>query len=430
MGTSVAVCLGMLRVFAAVLLTILPATWLSAATRLTHDIDGKATALAWEPTAFPLRYEIDAAVGRLGPDAAARVERAFDSWAAVEGADVEFESRGLIANAAAQSAGRIVISVADDLLSGQGALAMTSYSYDLRTGRLLDADIRLDPSLFDGWTNADLALEHEVGHLLGLDHSAVLSSVMYPWVGEGSQSEFDSDERLAISSIYPTRELLARGATLQGRVTGDAGGIFAAQVVAVDANGQPVGTVLTDSAGEFVLSGVPAGRYRLYAEPLDGPMLVDALQGSWRAARSAPFPTRFFGPSIDVENGRIYGNLVLNTAGPVQLNPRAVGATLPGEFETRLSTTPVNVRPGQTVRVTVGGDGFVSGMTELEILSPAFRRISDFEWWDGMVSATYAVDPGARPGSAVILVRSGEAEAALTGALRIQRPAKSRSVRR
>lgn len=421
----------MFRWFAVALLASVISMPLAAATRITHDIDGKPTALAWEPTAFPLRYEIDAEVSTLGADAVARIQRAFAAWETIDEALVRFQPAGVVENAAAQSVGRIVVSVGDDLMKNQGALAITSYVYDTRDGRLLDADIRLDPSLFDGHVSPDLALQHEVGHLLGLDHSAVLSSVMYPWVSAaGTSADFDSDERIAIATAYPAADPLTRGATLQGKVIGDSGGIIAAQVVAMNEVGQPVGTVLTDSSGEFVLAGVPAGRYRLYAEPLDGPVGVDVLQGSWREARSTPFPTEFFGPPIDVVNGRIYGNLMLTTGGRVEVNPRVIGINRPEEQELRLSTMPVTVQPGDTIRLTVGGDGFVSGMTEIEVLNPAFRRTSDFAWWDGSVSAIYTVDAAARSGSSVILVRTGNAEAALTGALRVYRAPKMRSVRR
>jgi hypothetical protein len=68
-------------------------------------------------------------------------------------------------------------------------------------------------------------------------------------------------------------------------------------------------------------------------------------------------------------------------------------------------------------------------MTTFDVLNPAFRRVSEYDWWGGAVSATYAVDANARATSAVILVKSGREEATLTGALRIYRATKTRSVR-
>jgi hypothetical protein len=296
---------------------------------------------------------------------------------------------------------------------------------------MLDADIRVDPSLFSGQVNAQAALEHEVGHTLGLDHSAVLSAVMYPYVGpDGVQADLDADDRIAISTIYPKNDPTLRGATLQGRVFGDAGGIFAAQVVAVSEEGQPVASGLTNAAGEFRLMAVPAGRYRLYVEPLDGPVLVSSLQGTWRQAALKPFPTEFFETTIDVENGKVYGNLVLNAAGGVRLNPRVVGAADPASHTVSLNSSPVTVNAGQTVTLTVGGEGFTNGMTEFEVLNPAFRRVSEFEWWTDSVSATFAIAPDAAASSSVIVVRSGNEVATLTGALRVAGAArKARAIR-
>jgi hypothetical protein len=399
-----------------------------AATRMTFDIQGQATPVEWAPTAFPLRYDIDRRVTQLHPNAAAMIDRAFATWQSLPDVSLRFESRGI--STATPGREGISITLADDLLSGQGAIAITAYTYDTATGRMLDADIRLDPSIFSGGVNAQAALEHEVGHTLGLDHSAVLSSVMYPYVGPSDAiSELDADDRIAISTIYPENDPTLRGATLQGRVLGDDGGIFAAQVVAVNERGQPVASGLTNAAGEFTLLTVPAGRYQLYVEPLDGPVVVSSLQGTYRQAKLKPFPTEFFDSPIDVENGKVYGNLVVNAAGAVQLNPRLVGVAPPESNTVSLNSSPVTVRPGQTVKLTVGGDGFISGMTEFEVLDPAFRRVSDFEYWGGSVSATFAIARDAPTGSSVIVVRNGNEQATLTGALRVFGAKKARAIR-
>jgi len=404
---------------------------LLAATRMTYEIKGAATPIEWAPTAFPLRYEVDQRVAQLSPNAVAMVDRAFATWAAIPDANLRFESRGVAANiTAADHADRVIVSVADDLLRGQGAVALTAYTYDTDTGRMLDADIRVDPSLFDGSVNAQSALTHEVGHVLGLDHSAVLSATMYPYVGsDGTPTELDSDDRIAIAAMYPRTDPAMLGATLQGRVTGDQGGIFAAQVVAVSMDGQPVGTVLTNATGDFTISGIPPGRYRLYAEPLDGPVVVDSLQGTWRSAKSSSFPTEFFADPIDVESGKLYGNLVVNAAGPVTLNPRLIGVSAVGTREVSLTSKPVTARPGDSVRLTIAGDGFTSGMTTFDVLNPAFKRVSDYEYWGGAVSATYTIDANAKAESSVVLVKSGRETATLTGALRVYRTPKARSVR-
>lgn len=416
-----------------ILLSLLSVTPLAAATRMTFDINGTPTAIEWAEASFPLKYEIDSRVAQVHPSATASVDKAFAAWASISDANLRFQSGGIVNGAQPKTDGRLSITVADDLLSDHGAAAMTSYSYDIKTGEMLDADIIIDSNLFDGSLNAQVTLQHEVGHILGLDHSAVLSSIMYPYVGSGVEAaSFDFDDRIGISMIYPKVDPTMNGATLNGRVMGDQGGIFAAQVVAVNETGQPVGTSLTNSAGEFSIVGVPAGRYRIYAEPLDGPVETAALQGSWRAAKHAPFPTEFYETTVHVESGRVYGNLVLNAAGPVQLNPRWIGVSEGVSTEFNLSTSPATVRPGQTVTITVAGDGFTSGMTNFEVLNPAFKRISDFGWMSNCVHATYVIDSAAPVSSAVVVVKNGNDTAALTGALRVYRDGsggRSRSVR-
>lgn len=418
----------MLRRIPAVSFAILMSFPLAAATRMTFVIHGAPTPIEWAPSAFPLRYDIDSRVTRLNASAAGMVEKAFSAWSSLPDANIRFQSEGVVATAVAKDEG-ISVTIADDLLSGQGAMALTVYTYDTTTGHMLDADIRVDPSLFDGSVNAQAALEHEVGHTLGLDHSAVLSSVMYPYVGpDGAPVALDVDDEIAISTIYPKSDPTLRGATLQGRVMGDNGGIFAAQVNAVNAEGELVASSLTNAAGEFTLM-VPDGKYRVYAEPLDGPVLVGTMQGTWREANVKPFPTRFYGSMIDVRAGQVYGNLVVNTAGPVQLNPRLIGGSAVTSNQVSLSSMPVFVKPGETVKLTVGGDGFISGMTQFEVLDPSFHRTSDFEWWDGSVTATYTVDANAAAASSVILVRTGNETATLTGALKVYRASRSRAAR-
>jgi len=414
---------------AAVSLAILLALPTNAATRITHDVNGKPTAIEWLPTAFPLSYEVDRRLIDIKPDLEPLIDRAFNAWVAVPETNIRFEPRGVTSNAVKANDGHIAVSLADELFSGQGALAMTTYTFD-ENGHFTDADIQIDPWLFKGNFNVETALRHEVGHVLGLDHSAVLSAVMYPYVTSGDiPVSFASDDRIAIANAYPKTDPMMSGATLQGRVMGDHGGIFAAQVVAVSSGGEPVATGLTSASGEFTLSGLPAGRYRLYAEPLDGPVEISALQGTWRQAKAVPFPTRFYdGPPLDIETGKVYGNLVVTAAGAVQLNPRWIGRC--NGTDINVESSPVVVRTGETVKLAVAGDGFTSGMTQFEVLNPAFRRVSDFSWGANYVTATFTIAGDASTTtSAVVLVHSGTESATLTGALRVQNPGRTRSVR-
>jgi hypothetical protein len=240
---------------------------------------------------------------------------------------------------------------------------------------------------------------------------------MYPWIAPNVTTPLDSDDRIAIATIYPRVE---SGATLEGHISGVDGAIFAAQVVAVNAQGEPVATGLSDQNGDFQLKNVPAGDYRVYAEPLDGPVAVENLTGVWRNAKGAAFPTQFAtdGQPLHVESGRIYGNLTFTPQGAVTLNPQTIGLAAVGSGDLKLTSAPVSIQPGITTQIAIGGQGLGTGTT-FEVLNPGFHRTSEFTFGPNYTRATFRVDGNISDRSAVILVHEGNDIAALTGALRI-----------
>ena len=420
---------------AAVLITVLvgSASAAVAAVRLTYPVYGTPTSVYWARSSFPIQYEVEKRLSLASTDSPAIIQRAFDVWTSLDDASISFQQIPFVDGDSAGRNGRNSLTTADDLFKDQGMLAVTTNWYD-DDGKMIEADIQVDSGLMSSNYNVQLAIEHEVGHLLGLDHSAVLSAVMYPYVGPGAAAQLDSDDRIAMAAIYPKAQLSGaalKGVTLKGSVVGSTGGVFAAEVVALNDRGEPVATGLTDQSGQFELTGVPAGNYRLYAEPLDGPVDPNNLAGVWRLAKVDSFPTEFMnGPSIQVEDGNIYGNLVLNiNAGSVKLNPKWIGVAAPGAQFTSLNAMVATAHSGQTVAIAIGGDGFTSGMTTFEVLNPGVKRVSDFRYASNYAYADFEVDAAVKPASTVILVKSGNETATLTGALRIDAATRNRSVR-
>ena len=415
-----------MRPLRTLLLSLLVAVPAFPAARLTYNINGTAVPVTWK--AFPISYSIDRRVADATPNGVAQIEQAIDDWSAVPDVLVAFASKGVADGLKAGKDGQNTITLADELFANQHYIAMTTNWYD-DEGHVIEADIQIDPMAMKSGYNMLQLIEHESGHLLGLDHSAVLTSVMYPYVGNGAASVLDSDDRIVISTMYP-RVAPVVGATLQGRVSGDDGGIFAAQVVAINDAGEPVATALTAQDGTYTLSGMPSGNYRVYAEPLDGPVNVSNLSGAWRMAKVKSFPTQFAdgGTPLQVESGKMYGNINVNGAGAVQLNPRWIGGAAPYSQSVSLGAMPIVVKAGQLMTIAVGGDGFLSGVTTFDIASPGFQRVSDFSWSGNYVSATFRVNLDAPAGSVVVLARSGSESAALTGALRVERRGRTRSV--
>ena len=399
------------------------------AARLTYYSNGALVPVAWPDSSFPIRYAIDRRVAQAIPQAAAMLDRAGKDWSSIPDTNLGFQSLGIVDGATAGKDGRNTVTMAGDLFADQKFIAVTTNWYD-DNGRIIEADTQIDPMAVSGGYNVQQLPEHEMGHVLGLDHSAVLSSVMYPYIGTGDAAGLDSDDRVAIAAAY-AKVKPAAGATLEGRVYGDEGGIFAAQVVAVNDEGEPVATALSDKSGNFTLAGIPSGTYRIYAEPLDGPVNVQNLAGFWQTAKVTSFPTQFAGGgAFRVEDGRVYGNINVNGSGSVRLNPKWIGAWAAGSDNVSLQAMPAMLHAGATLTLGVGGDGFTSGMTTFDVPNPGFHRISDFKWAGNYVSATFQIDPSTPAGSLVVMVKSGNETAALTGALHIDSVSRTRGVKK
>jgi len=407
---------------------ILAATPAFAAVHLMYVLNGTPVPVAWPASAFPIRYVVDSHVNDAFPGGL--IDRAVNDWTTVSDARITFQSGGVVSGANAGKDGQNSITFIDGLFKDQNFLAVTTNWYD-DSGHMAEADIQIDPSVVPAGYNLQQLVEHEVGHLLGLDHSGVLSSVMYPFVGRGGIAGLDSDEKLAIADLYPAVDPMSAGGTLTGRVNGDGGDIFAAQVVALNDKDQPVATALTNQRGEFEIDGVPPGTYQLYAEPLDGPVSLQNLSGIWQTAKNESFPTQFAdGGPLHVEAGRIYGNLVINSSGTTTLNPKWIGVSAAGSSDMSLGAMPIVVSPGQSVNIAVGGDGFVSGMTTFDVPNSSFRRTSNFSYAGNYVSAMFNVASDAPSGSLTVLVKSGNETAALTGGIRVAGSARGRVIRR
>ncbi len=144
---------------------------------------------------------------------------------------------------------------------------------------LIDTDIAFNPAEqfstsqptpagdFDVQTIAT----HEIGHLLGLDHSGIATAVMYPFgdTGQSGSRKLAVDDAAGIAFVYPASNFSSATGTVSGSVTLNGQGIFAAHVVAIDdSTGSPVIDGLTDTSGKYSLVGLPPGSYQVLVLPL------------------------------------------------------------------------------------------------------------------------------------------------------------------
>ncbi len=169
-----------------------------------------------------------------------------------------------------------------DGLNLAGAFAvsrLTTYVSGPRSGEIIDASLVFNGNQYRWATDgrgdaADLqeVATHEIGHGIGVSHSPIGGSTMFPRTGPGriQGRTLTPDDQIAASVAYPAAGFLASTGAIRGSVRDNNGNIiFGAHVAAVNANGVVISGALSQPDGSYVMQGLPPGNYTVYAEPLD-----------------------------------------------------------------------------------------------------------------------------------------------------------------
>jgi hypothetical protein len=257
-------------------------------------VGSKVVGLQW--TNFPIKYSVtnrDAA-GVTAAQLQATAAKGFATWGATDHVSITSQFLGFTSLEPVDTDLATVIGfqARPDL---DRTLGQTTFVIDDNTGAILASDIFVN-SIFswsvasNGTSNRydlESVLTHELGHLLGLGHSALgeteLSgggrlvkgkrSVMFPIaypIGSIADRSLQADDVAGITDIYGDATASAELGAIQGRVTLNGAGVFGAHVTVFNpATGDLVsGYTLTDR-GDFVIAGLKPGQYVVRAEPLD-----------------------------------------------------------------------------------------------------------------------------------------------------------------
>jgi hypothetical protein len=231
-------------------------------------------------------------------------QQAFQTWSAVSTATIGF-AEGPAAGSMKPGLDQVNLITADLtaaewVVYGVDAISFTNVTTS--QGQIVEADIMFNPSAGfntdaltpQGFSDLQAVATHEIGHLLGLDHTPLPSAIMFPLeTGRSFSRTLTSDDTIGVSTLYPTAAFAARGA-ITGTVRTMANvGVFGAIVVIVDQNGQPVSATITDPDGRYSITGLPAGNYTLLAEPMDGPFGENNLM--------APLSTLYPSKSVNID---------------------------------------------------------------------------------------------------------------------------------
>ncbi|MCC7008574.1 MAG: matrixin family metalloprotease [Acidobacteria bacterium] len=267
---------------------------LEAYLKLGYPLGDRVIALRWSD--MPVRYYVTGR-GVAGVTAAAleeRVAAGFATWGAGSNVVVSGQFGGFVAAEPDVDDGLTVVGfrTRDDL---DHVLGATSFTVDDMSGRLVEADIFLNSrfpwSVSSGGESGRYDVQsiatHEIGHLLGLSHSALgettvagggrtvqaKAAVMFPIAypsGNIRDRALTPDDEAAIADVYGTLDARRTLGSITGRVTANGAGVFGAHVVAFSpATGVSIGGFTLSRDGQYVIGGLPSGFYIVRAEPLD-----------------------------------------------------------------------------------------------------------------------------------------------------------------
>ena len=223
------------------------------------------------------------------------VAAGFATWEAVPTASVAFQFVGFTS----------AVPFDDDGISTFGfdaqpdldrVLGATSFVVDTLTGEIVESDVFFN-SIFT-WSTAaagdasrfDLqsVATHEIGHFVGLGHSAigeteirpdggrrVLASgaVMFPIsLGRGITADrtLQPDDIAGVSDLYPDGDFDDTTGAISGRVVRNGTGVIGAHVIAFNPKtGVIIGGFSIGQGGTFQIAGLTPGAHVIRAEPLD-----------------------------------------------------------------------------------------------------------------------------------------------------------------
>lgn len=300
---------------------------------------------------------------------------------------------------------------------GSGVVAITPVWFQ-GSGRITDADV-----LFNGlgysFTTArkpghfdvqDVAV-HELGHLLGFDHTGCAGASLYPYVDPQIllHRSIALDDATGLREVYPDEDGALLG-SISGDVRRASNGdrLAGALVVVRDALGRNRASTLCDELGRFELGGLDVGNYRVYARPLDEPVSSANLSPGWEV-------------DTDFGLGFAPGLIAVSSAATTPVGTILVGEDVALSLGKNSNDFPLRVIAGQHVLLSLGGTGLALGSTLAP--SDSALTIPAVAWMGSQVNFRIVVPAGSAPGHVDLAVTNAAGQTSvLPGAIEITPP--------
>jgi hypothetical protein len=251
---------------------------------------------------------------------------------------------------------------------------------------------------------------HEVGHFLGLDHSPLPASTIFPYV-EFQQTVHRSlaeDDVNGIRALYKSGPSMgAAGGSVFHNDGGTAGtAVSGAHVSARHADGRTATGTLTRSNGQFTIPLRP-DIYQINVAPLDGPMTSDNLVSNVTADES--IGCAIAGGASSPEEWSVQTDMVnlgAQLAGPAGPTLESVGSSFPVEvplggsrdmyaWGSGLGPGSTMAVPGTTFDITNIVSSAGGHMLSAKIATPADAREGCYDLLVADASGRIAVEAGA-----------------------------------
>ena len=261
--------------------------------RQSYLVDGARVSISWANRT--IRYSVaNAAAPGVTVDALeAALQRAAQSWASAPGSNISFQYEGRTVASPLQTDGRNTIGFLN-IPELEGVLGVTLTLTDIVSGAVVESDMFLNSAAEwsvaaageeDAYDVESVAL-HEMGHMLGLDHSALgffevrdddarlaaAETVMFPFAfdpGSISGRTLKSDDIAGVAAIYPEPDHLGDTGTIRTRVRLAGRDVFGAHVMAFNPISGAMVAAFVLEDGEASIAGLSPGPYVLRVEPVD-----------------------------------------------------------------------------------------------------------------------------------------------------------------